>query len=153
MQLYTYNSCLQVLPLKSQQNLYQVFLGVLRGSSLVTSDIFVSLLCLPCPRCYHVRQTPLNLLDLPKLSYSCAAFLSSSRHHCLSWRPPLVWSCYPASRHSCLPQQITGFQWWLKGNLHPWLPLGSGGDCLLLVRDSLRKTSGQCNLIHHYKKY
>lgn len=108
MQLHICNPWLQVLTLRFQQNLYQVFLGVLEDISLMTSDSFVlpASSSPPSPTgCFRVYQTLLNLLDLSRLPYNSATFTFSSRCHSFSWTPPLLWSYHPPTGSVASPSK------------------------------------------------
>lgn len=128
MQLHICNPWLQVLTLRFQQNLYQVFLGVLEDISLMTSDSFVlpASSSPPSPTgCFHVYQTLLNLLDLSRLPYNSATFTFSSRYHCFGHTTHQKALLPPPANHR-LPVLT-------QGNSTPRLLLGHTGKCHLLL--------------------
>lgn len=104
MQLDECNPCLQLLTCKSQQNLHQLFLGILRDYSLVTSDIFVLSPCsLPWVllswTCWTHHGFPLSLLCLfPLLGVTASAGQSHCSGH--TTHPIGLWPPQAASVNS-----------------------------------------------------
>ena len=111
------NMSLQTLTLQSQQNLHQVFLGVLRGDPLLISGIFVLSSCsILSPSgaamfislswtCWTCQGFPTTLL-FPSSLQDATAF--TGHHHHFGK------TTHPSNRFGCLLQQIEGFQcWWL----------------------------------------
>lgn len=114
------NMSLQTLTLQSQQNLHQVFLGVLRGDPLLISGIFVLSSCsILSPSgaamfislswtCWTCQGFPTTLL-FPSSLQDATAF--TGHHHHFGK------TTHPSNRFGCLLQQIEGFQCWFKGSL------------------------------------
>lgn len=151
MQLYICNPCFQVLTLKSQQNLHQVFLGVLRGNSLVICDIFILF--------SWFILTSLGAAMFISLSWTCWA--SQDFPMTLLFPSPLPDATALAGYHFGQTTHPTGSAASFKksqassvDSRGTWSPdcCWEVGENVSFSLDSLRGTSEQHDLIHQHKR-